>query len=151
VLYGVHVALAVVFVAGIAAAAVFNVQALRAARPSQVARAFLRVRPLAFLVTLVLLAQLVTGLVLVRHRSYGYGAPWVVASIVLWVVANALGGIGGKRDRETRELAERLTAEGDRPSEELRTRVRDPKSLALSYGGGLAGIAILILMLTRPG
>ena len=66
------------------------------------------------------------------------------------MVANALGGIGGGRDRRTRELAERLAAEGDAPNDELRRRVRDPVSLALSYGAGLAGIAIFVLMLTKP-
>jgi uncharacterized membrane protein len=150
VLYGLHVVLAIVFLAGIVAAAVLNVQALRATRPSQVVRAFSRVRPVALVVTLALLALLATGLVLVRHKHYSYGDGWIVGAIVLWVVANALGGIGGKRDRETRELAERLTAEGDRPSEELRARVRDPASLLLSYGAGIAGIAMLVLMLTRP-
>jgi uncharacterized membrane protein len=150
VLLGVHVVFAIVFLVGIAAAAVLNVQALRAARPSQVARAFRRVRPVALVVTIALLVQLATGLVLVRHKHYSYGDAWIVASIVLWIAANALGGIGGNRDRETRAVAERLESEGDRPSEELRARVRDRTSLALSYGAGFAGIAILILMLTRP-
>jgi uncharacterized membrane protein len=149
-MYGAHVGLAVVFLAGIAAAAIFNVQALRASQPSRIARAFARVRPVALVVTLALLALLVTGLALVDERGYSYGDGWIVAALVLWVAANALGGAGGKRDRETRRLAERLEAEGDHPSEELRARVRDPASLVPSYGAGLAGIAILVLMLTRP-
>ena len=150
-LYDVHVALAIAFLVGIAAAAVFNVQALVSARPSQVARAFARVRPIALLVTLALLALLATGLVLVRHRHYSYGDGWIIASIVLWIAANALGAIGGKRDRETRELAERLTAEGDRPSEELHARLRDPKALVLAYASGVLAFVILGLLIWKPG
>jgi uncharacterized membrane protein len=150
VLYGVHVAFAIVFLAGLAVAALFNVQALRAPRPSQVVRAFSRVRPIALVLTVALLALLGTGLALVDDKGYSYGDDWVVAAITLWVVANALGGIGGKRDRKTREFAERLAADADVPSAELRARVRDPVSLVLSYGAGVAGIAILVLMLTRP-
>ena len=149
-LYGVHVAFAILFLVGIAAAAVFNVRALAAPRPSAVVREFRRVRPIAMIVSLALLGALATGLVLVHRRGYAYGDGWILASIVLWVLANALGGIGGGRDRRTRELAERLAAEGDAPSDDLRRRVRDPVSLALSYGAGLAGIAIFVLMLTKP-
>jgi uncharacterized membrane protein len=150
VVYGVHVAFAILFLVGIAAAAVFNVRALAAPRPSAVVREFRRVRPIAMIVSLALLGALATGLVLVHRRGYAYGDGWILASIVLWVLANALGGIGGGRDRRTRELAERLAAEGDAPSDDLRRRVRDPVSLALSYGAGLAGIAIFVLMLTKP-
>jgi uncharacterized membrane protein len=150
VLYGVHVAFAILFLVGIAAAAVFNVRALAAPRPSAVVREFRRVRPIALIVSLALLGALATGLVLVHRRGYAYGDGWILASIVLWVLANALGGIGGGRDRRTRELAERLAAEGDAPSDDLRRRVRDPVSLALSYGAGAAGIAIFVLMLTKP-
>ena len=149
-LYGVHVAFAILFLVGIAAAAVFNVRALAAPRPSAVVREFRRVRPIALIVSLALLGALATGLVLVHRRGYAYGDGWILASIVLWVLANALGGIGGGRDRRTRELAERLAAEGDAPSDDLRRRVRDPVSLALSYGAGAAGIAIFVLMLTKP-
>ena len=149
-LYGVHVAFAVLFLVGIAAAAVLNVRALAAPRPSAVVREFRRVRPIALVVSLALLGALATGLVLVHRRGYAYDDGWILASIVLWVLANAFGGIGGARDRRTRELAERLAAEGDAPSDDLRHRVRDPASLALSYGAGLAGIAIFVLMLTKP-
>jgi uncharacterized membrane protein len=50
-----------------------------------------------------------------------------------------------------RELAERLAAEGDAPSAELAARLRDPVWLALSWGSGVAVIAILALMIWKPG
>jgi hypothetical protein len=67
------------------------------------------------------------------------------------VLANAAGGIGGRRDKETRLVAERLEAEGDARSPELRARLRDPVSLGLSYGSGLMVLAILALMIWKPG
>jgi hypothetical protein len=66
-------------------------------------------------------------------------------------VASALGGIGGRRERATRELAERLAAEGDAPSAELRARMRDALTLALSWGSGVVIVAILALMIWKPG
>ena len=50
-----------------------------------------------------------------------------------------------------RALAEQLAAEGDVTSVELRGRLRDPATLALSYGSGLAVVAILALMVWKPG
>ena len=145
-----HIVLAIVVLVGIVLAAIFNLRALRASRPSEVARALVRVRPVAIIVTVALLAQLVTGLILVHKEGHSYTDGWIIAALVLWVAANAMGGRGGGRDRETRKLAERLAAEGDHPSEELDGRLRDPASLVLSYGAGLAVIAIFVLMLTQP-
>ncbi len=67
------------------------------------------------------------------------------------MVANALGGIGGRRQERARELAERLAGEGDAPSAELSALLRDPVANALDYGAGLATIVILVLMIWRPG
>jgi uncharacterized membrane protein len=75
----------------------------------------------------------------------------VILALVLWVVANALGGAGGRREKVTRQLAERLAAEGDAPSAELRARMRDRLTLALSWGSGIVVIAILALMIWKPG
>jgi hypothetical protein len=67
------------------------------------------------------------------------------------VLSNALGGVGGGREKRTRQLAERLAAEGDAPSQELSARLRDPVCLALSWGSGVVIVAILALMIWKPG
>ena len=72
-------------------------------------------------------------------------------SLVLLVASSVAGRQGGEREGETRRLAIRLTADGDLPSPELRARMRDPLTIALSWGAGLAGIAILALMIWKPG
>ena len=62
-----------------------------------------------------------------------------------------MGNLGGRREVETRRLAERLASEGDAPSSDLRARVLDPVALALSYGSGLVAVAVLGLMVWKPG
>ncbi|MGH2977195.1 MAG: DUF2269 family protein, partial [Gaiellaceae bacterium] len=94
---------------------------------------------------------LVFGIWLWHELHFSLGAAWIWISLVLWVVANALGGIGGRHQERSRELAERLAAEGDAPSDELRALLRDPKGTAVSYLAGAATIAILVLMIWRPG
>ena len=103
-------------------------------------------------ISLGMLLTLVFGLWLVADLEFvKWGDAWVILALVLWVVANALGGIGGRREKTTRELAERLAAEGDAPSAELRARMRDPVTLALSWGSGLVVLAILAVMIWKPG
>jgi uncharacterized membrane protein len=136
---------------GAVIAGVFNFSALRRERPSEIALLFRLTRFAVSSISIGMVLTLVFGLWLVEHVDYGWGDTWIVAALVLWVVANALGGIGGRRDTEARKLAERLAAEGDAPSAELSSRLRDPVSLALSWGSGVVAIAILALMIWKPG
>jgi uncharacterized membrane protein len=69
---------------------------------------------------------------------------------VLWVIASALGGRGGKHQAQTRKLAEQLAAAGDTMTDELRALLRDRRSNALSWLAGVATIAILVLMIWKP-
>ncbi len=94
---------------------------------------------------------LALGLWLVHCAGYSYTAPWIVVSLVLLVASSVAGRQGGEREGETRRLALRLAQDGDVPSDELRARMRDPLTLLLSWGAGLAGIAILALMIWKPG
>lgn len=147
-----HVAGAFLVVGGATMAAIFNVAALRRDVPSQIAALF-RLTQIAVVSVLVgMTVALIFGLWLVADVDFvGWSDAWVISALILWVVANALGGSGGKRDKQTRELAERLAEQGDQPSPELRARLRDPLTLGLSYGSGLAVIAILALMVWKPG
>jgi uncharacterized membrane protein len=146
-----HVAGAFLILGGAVVAGVLNLAAQGRERPSEVALLLRLIRPAVIAISLGLLITLGFGLWLVHEAGFGYGDAWIVISLVLWVVAGFLGDRGGRRDRATRELAERLAAEGDAPTPELRARLRDPLSLALSYGSLLAVLAILGLMVWRPG
>jgi uncharacterized membrane protein len=146
-----HVSGAFFLVGGSVTAAAFNVSALRRERPSEIATLLGLTRIAVFSIYAGVLLTIVFGLWLVHVRGYGYGDAWIVATLVLWVYSNAAGGVGGKREDDTRKLAERLAAEGDRPSGDLRARLRDPLTLALEYSGGLAIVAVLVLMIWKPG
>jgi uncharacterized membrane protein len=146
-----HMTGAFLFLGAAVVAIVLNVAALRRNRPSEIA---LLLRLIAqttvgFIVGLLLL--LIFGLWLVHEAGYRYGDGWIVAALVLFVLSNVLGAVGGARAKPARDLAERLAAEGDQPSAELTARLRDPIALALDYGAALLGFAVLVLMIWKPG
>jgi uncharacterized membrane protein len=148
----IHVGGAFCVLAGALLAVVLNQAAKRRSRPSEIAVLLGPVRVAVVLIAVGMIVTLAFGLWLVDDTpAYDLGDAWLSASLALWVIALVLGTIGGRRDRHTRELAERLATEGDRPSPELAARLRDPVSIALSYGSGVAVLAILVLMIWRPG
>ena len=150
-LLALHVTGAFLFLGGTVMAGIFGVLAQRAERPSEVAAFLGLIRfALPFIIAGAVLS-LGLGLWLVHCAGYSYTAPWIVISLVLLVASSVAGRQGGEREGETRRLAVRLTADGDLPSPELRARMRDPLTIALSWGAGLAGIAILALMIWKPG
>jgi uncharacterized membrane protein len=152
-LLALHVTGAFFVIGGSVIAATLALFAQRRERPSEVALFLGLTRVAVVVIGIGFLLTIVLGLWLVHEapENYSYWDAWVILSIVLWVVAAALGSRGGERDRHTRELAERLAAEGDAPSAELRARLRDPVSLTLSWGSGAAVLAILALMIWKPG
>jgi uncharacterized membrane protein len=145
-----HLFSAFVFVSGTVAAGVLQITALRRERPSEIALLLRTARTAVMFTTFGGLGALVFGLALVGDLDIGFGTAWVSASIALWVVSMALGGAGGRTARHARYLAERLAAEGDRPSEELRALVAHRPSLLLSYAATAAIVAILVLMVWQP-
>jgi len=146
-----HVTGAFLLIGGTVVAASLSLAALRRERPSEVAVLLGLVRFGVRAIYAGVFLTLVFGLWLVHDAGYSYGSFWVIAALVLWVYANAAGGIGGRREEETRKLAERLAAEGDAPSAELRARQRDPFTLGVEYSGGVAILLILVLMIWKPG
>src|SRR4051794_32405330 len=133
-------------------AGIFNLAAQRRELPSEIVVLFNLARIAIVSVMVGMTLTIVFGLWLVADLDFvKWSDGWVLAAVILWFVANALGTNGGRRDRRTRELAERLAAEGDQPSSELRASLRDPLSLALSWGSGLVVIVILVLMIWKPG
>jgi uncharacterized membrane protein len=146
-----HVTGAFLVIGGAVMAGVFNLAALRSGRPSAVVLFFRFARVAVAAIGVGMVLTLVFGLWLVHHVGYGWGQTWIVLALVFWVLSNALGGIGGRHEKQVRELAERLTAEGDAPSAELSARLQDPVWLALSWGSGIVVIVILALMIWKPG
>jgi uncharacterized membrane protein len=145
-----HLTGAFLFVGGSVAAAVLRVGALRRKRPSEIALVLRAVRPAVPLIAVGLAFVITAGLVLARRLGYELTATWLVATFVLlgWIVL--VGALAGGQDRATRELAERLAQEDDRPSPELSARLRDPLNLGLNASLLLATVAIVALMVWKP-
>jgi uncharacterized membrane protein len=147
----VHVLGAFLFVSGSLVAGILAFAAMQRERPSEVALLLRLVRPVLAIVGVGSLVALGMGIWLADYVGYGIGKGWVVAAIALWAVSGALAGPAGKKMRETREFAERLAQDGDRPSDELRLAVRDPLPLVMNGIAFALLIAILVLMVWKPG
>ena len=146
-----HIASAFCLVGGSVAAGILNVLAIRAERPGEAAHLLRLIRVALPVIYIGVLGTLGFGIWLWHDKGYGIGEGWIWASLVLWVVLNALGGIGGRHQQRARALAERLAGEGDTPSDELRALLRDTKGLVVSNAAGVATLAILVLMIWKPG
>jgi uncharacterized membrane protein len=147
-----HVTGVFFLIGGIVVAGILNLAAIvKDRRPSEVAALYTLIRFAVPLIGAGLLLTLVIGRWLVHNVGYGYGQTWIVAAIGLWVGGSALGNIDGKYQRQTGELAQRLAAEGDAPSPELRARLLNPLAIVISYASGLTAFAILGLMIWKPG
>ncbi|HVS85520.1 MAG TPA: DUF2269 family protein [Gaiellaceae bacterium] len=146
-----HITGGFLLLGGAVAAGALNVLALRAQKPSEIALLLGLVRFVVPLIGLGALLTLVLGLWLVHHDGFSYGAFWVWAAVVLWVIGNALGGRGGRIQERAREEAQRCAAEGDVSTDRLRELLRDPAGNAMSWGSGVAILLVLVLMIWKPG
>jgi len=146
-----HLLGAICFFAGGAVVGVLQLAAIRQEKPSEV-YALLRLAPFgAALVGSGALLTLGFGIGLAEHEGLGLSPAWIEGALGLWVAAMALGGYGGRTARHARHLAERLVAEADAPSPELRALVAARGPLMASYASMLCLLAILALMVWQPG
>jgi uncharacterized membrane protein len=145
-----HVTGAFFLVSGSVTAGVLNVLSQRAERPSESALLLRLIKVAVIVISVGVASTLIFGIWLWHEKGYGVGTAWIWASIVLWVIANALGGMGGKHQERARKLAEQLAAAGDIMTDELRALLRDRRGNALSWLAGVATIAILVLMIWKP-
>jgi uncharacterized membrane protein len=146
-----HITAAFFFVGGSVAAGILNVLAIRAEQPSETAYLLRLIRLTLPAIGVGSIGALLLGIWLWHEDGYSIGAAWIWISLVLWVIANALGGRGGRHQERTRELAERLAAAGNASTDELRALLKDPKGNAMSWLAGAATILILVLMIWKPG
>jgi uncharacterized membrane protein len=94
---------------------------------------------------------LLFGLWLVDLGGWGYGAGWVDGASGLLVAAVVLGGVAGQRPKRARRLAVRLAADGVPATPELRALLDDDLSRIANYVSALLLLAIVILMVFKPG
>ena len=146
-----HVTGAFLFLGALVVAVVLGVTAQRRERPSEIALLFKLTARMGVVFGVGFALLLIFGLWLVQVAGHSFRDGWVIAALALFVLAMALGGIAAPRDKATLQLAEELAAAGDQPSPALRARLRDPVTLALGNGSALAALAVLALMIWKPG
>lgn len=143
-----HLLGAFLFVGGSVAAAVLRLAAIRSASAGEAAALLRAVRPAVPLVAGGLLLTVAAGFGLAAELDLDLGAGWLVATYALLGWLAAVGAVAGRRDRRTREHAERAAAGGGDP--ELRRRLADPLGLALNASLLAATVAIVALMVWKP-
>jgi uncharacterized membrane protein len=148
-----HIIGAFLLFSGSIVAGLLHLTATRRERPSEIGLLLGLVRPAVVAIGVGAFLTLGFGLWLVHDAPFGYsyGDGWVIAAIVLWVIGNALGGAGGRPLGEAGGLAQRLATEGDQPNEELRRALVAPRTLLLNYLSLATLVALLVLMVWKPG
>jgi uncharacterized membrane protein len=146
-----HVLSAFLMLGGGVVAGLLHIAAMRRDRPSEVSTLLGLTRVGVIFAGLGSLGTIGFGVGLASHIGLKLSAGWLSAAIALWVASAVLGGAGGRPLRHARYLAERLAGEGDAPSAELQARVSAPVPLILNWASGVATVAILALMIWKPG
>ena len=146
-----HLAGVLLFVGGSVAAALLRLAAMRRERPSEIALLLRSVRPVVPIVAGGLVVTIAAGFWLASELGISLSATWLTLTFVLigWMLV--VGAAAGRQDRKTRELAERLAADGDAPSALLTRRLRDPLNLVPNASMLIAVVAIVALMVWKPG
>lgn len=144
-----HLIGAFLFVGGSLVATVLRLAAIRRERAADVALLLGAVRPAVPVVGLGFVLAVVMGFALVEKIGIDYGATWLSATFALLLWMLVVGAVAGRADRRTRELAERVAAEGG-PDTELRRRLTDPIVLSLNGSMLAATVAVIALMVFKP-
>lgn len=145
-----HILGVLAFVAGIVLAGAAYEAARRRNEPAEIALLLGLTRVGVVLVGAGGLVAGVFGLWLVHLGHWGYGSGWVSASIALFVVVLALGGLGGQRPKQARLLAVKLAGEDAGVTAELRSLLDDRVSRAENYGSFVLILGIIALMCFKP-
>jgi uncharacterized membrane protein len=145
-----HILGVLAFVAGIVVAGAAYEAARKRGSPAEIALLLGLTRVGVALVGVGGVVAGVFGLWLVHLGHWGYGSAWVSASIALYVVVMALGGLGGQRPKEARVLAVQLADAGAPVTDELRALLDDPVSRAENYASFVLILVIVALMCFKP-
>jgi uncharacterized membrane protein len=123
-----------------------------AERPSGAA-GFLRLsKPFAAAMGIGAAGTLIFGIWLaISVDGYEVWDGWIIAAIVLWAVAGAVGGRAGREFETIGARARELAAAGDAPDAGLRTLPQFPRAMGLHAVATVAFIVILVLMIWKPG
>jgi uncharacterized membrane protein len=145
-----HLVGVLLFVAGIVLAGAAFEAARRRERVEEIALQLSLTRVGAKFVAFGGLLLFAAGMWLVELADVGFGTGWVSAAMALFIVAVVLGGLGGQRPKQARELATRLAEDGGPGSAELRALLDDRGSRLANYASSALILVVLALMVFKP-
>ena len=119
--------------------------------PSDVVRMFRVSRVGDALIGVGMVGTIIFGIWLALDE-YEIWDGWIIAALVLWLVAGGVGGQVGRVYNGARDRAKALVDEGrDAPSPELNAMLRSQRGLVLHVLMILIVLAILVVMIYKPG
>ena len=146
-----HVAGAALLVSGAVGIVALQAVASRRQRPSEVALFLGLMRVPEVVGDIGAFAVLGLGIWLVFDVDYSFADGWIVAALVLWVVAAVLTNVARSRYRRARALATRLAQVDDIGTPEFYGQTRSLSSVALLWALAIVVVTILALMMFKPG
>jgi uncharacterized membrane protein len=150
-LIALHVLSAVAWVSALVLFTVTIVAGWNVSVPSDTLRIFRVARVGDALIAVGMIGTIVFGIWLALDE-YEIWDGWIIAALVLWVAAGAVGGRVGKIYNATRDRAKALVAEGrDDPSPELNALLRSQRGLVMHTLFVGITVAILVVMVYKPG
>ena len=150
-LLALHVLSAFAWIAALVVFSVVVVAGRRLSVPSDVVRMFRVTRVGDVLIAVGLTGTVVFGIWLALDE-YEIWDGWVIAALILWVVAAAFGGRVGKVYNGARDRAQAMLDEGrDESSPELNAMVRSQRGAVFHTLFVLVTLAILVVMIYKPG
>jgi uncharacterized membrane protein len=138
-------------IAGTVVAGVAFEAARRRRHPAEIALLLGLTRIGVALVGIGTLLVLAFGIWLVELGHWGYSTGWIAAALVLLALTVMLGAAGGQHPKQARKLAMRLDDEAAENTEELRDMLNNRMALAANYISVLLLLAIIVLMVFKPG
>jgi uncharacterized membrane protein len=152
-LIALHVLSAFAWIAALVVYTVVIVAGWRLTVPSDVVRMFRVSRVGDALIAIGMLGTIVFGIWLALDvDGYEIWDGWIIAALILWLVAGAVGGRVGKVYNGARDRAVALVDEGrDAPSSELSAMLRSQSGVVLHAIMILVVLAILVVMIYKPG
>jgi uncharacterized membrane protein len=152
-LIALHVLSAFAWISALVVYTVVIVAGWRLTVPSDVLRMFRISRVGDALIAVGMLGTIVFGIWLALDvDGYEIWDGWIIAALVLWLVAGAIGGRVGKVYEAARDRARALVDEGrDAPSPELGAMLRTQRGVVLQILMIAVVLAILVIMIYKPG
>lgn len=146
-----HLTGVIVYFCGLAVAAMSFAAAGRRKSPREIAAILSLARAAVVLVGVGLVVLVAFGAWLVDLAGHDLGETWLTASFALLAASLVLGGAGGQRPKQARKLAATLAVGPDEMTPELRRLLHERLALALNVLAGALSVAVLVLMVWRPG